>query len=302
MIRRKTTKPPTTATVAQHRRHGLLRPAPLLNEAQLAVVTEQVLQPVVDGLRERARPMSVLYAGLMVAGDDLRVLEFNCRFGDPEAQAILPLLENDLLVLDACRRPPASRAALASLHHCLRGAGPGSYPGAYQRGLPIEGLDRALPSTTWWSFMRAPASPTGRCSPMAGGCWASPPGRPTCAQPASALMPPSISSNGPALSPGATSGPRAQETAMTQSAYARSGSISMPATVRELMKAVRSTSGPEVLLGIGVRGAVRCWPPARHAPSSAGGLDRRCGHQDDGGLGAAQLPHAGAGHRQPLRQ
>ncbi|MGI6374820.1 MAG: phosphoribosylamine--glycine ligase [Anaerolineae bacterium] len=126
---------------------GCYAPAPLLNEAQLAVVTEQVLQPVVDGLRERGAPyVGVLYAGLMVAGDDLRVLEFNCRFGDPEAQAILPLLENDLLdVLDACvdgrlhevelrwRRCTTVCVVMAS----------GGYPGAYQRGLPIEGLDRA---------------------------------------------------------------------------------------------------------------------------------------------------------------
>ena len=57
----------------------------------------RVLQPTVDGMRRRGTPyVGVLYAGLMLTDQGLRVLEFNCRFGDPEAQAVLPLLTDDL--------------------------------------------------------------------------------------------------------------------------------------------------------------------------------------------------------------
>jgi len=75
---------------------GCYAPAPVLSPQMLARVQNEVLQAAVDGLRRRGTPyVGVLYAGLMVAGDQFRVLEFNCRFGDPETQVILPLLETD---------------------------------------------------------------------------------------------------------------------------------------------------------------------------------------------------------------
>jgi phosphoribosylamine--glycine ligase len=67
-------------------------------------IRRTILQPAVDGLWEAGTPyVGVLYAGLMLTAEGPKVLEFNCRFGDPEAQAILPLLETDLAeVLWAC--------------------------------------------------------------------------------------------------------------------------------------------------------------------------------------------------------
>jgi phosphoribosylamine---glycine ligase len=73
--------------------------ADLMNEAM-----ESVLKPAIDGLRSEGNPfVGVLYAGLMLTQDGIRVLEFNCRFGDPETQVVLPLLETDFLeIAEAC--------------------------------------------------------------------------------------------------------------------------------------------------------------------------------------------------------
>jgi phosphoribosylamine--glycine ligase / phosphoribosylformylglycinamidine cyclo-ligase len=78
---------------------ALIFPTEMMNEAM-----ELVLKPAVDGLRSEGTPfVGVLYAGLMLAPNGIRVLEFNCRFGDPETQVVLPLLETDLLeIANAC--------------------------------------------------------------------------------------------------------------------------------------------------------------------------------------------------------
>jgi len=78
---------------------ALIFPTEIMNEAM-----ELVLKPAVNGLRSEGTPfVGVLYAGLMLASNGIRVLEFNCRFGDPETQVVLPLLETDLLeIANAC--------------------------------------------------------------------------------------------------------------------------------------------------------------------------------------------------------
>jgi phosphoribosylamine--glycine ligase/phosphoribosylformylglycinamidine cyclo-ligase len=83
---------------------GAYAPAPILTPQLSNEALSLILQSAVDGLREERRPFTgVLYAGLMLTPEGPRVLEFNCRFGDPETQAVLPLLESDLLeVVDAC--------------------------------------------------------------------------------------------------------------------------------------------------------------------------------------------------------
>ncbi len=108
-------------------------------------VIQTVLQPTIDGMAARGTPyVGVLYAGLMLTPDGARVLEFNCRLGDPEAQVILPLLATDLYaVLVACITGRLHEMSLRWYEQSCATvvlASPG-YPGSYPTGLPIGGLD-----------------------------------------------------------------------------------------------------------------------------------------------------------------
>ncbi len=122
---------------------GAYAPAPVLSDVQAIVDT--VLQPAVDGMAAEDRPfVGVLYAGLMLTADGPKVLEFNCRFGDPETQVLLPLLKTDLLaVFEAC--VDGTLADLPLEWHdgaalTVVAASPG-YPATSTKGLPITGLD-----------------------------------------------------------------------------------------------------------------------------------------------------------------
>jgi phosphoribosylamine--glycine ligase/phosphoribosylaminoimidazole synthetase len=83
---------------------GAYAPAPIFTADLMNEAMEFILKPTVDGLRLEGTPfVGVLYAGLMLTSNGISTLEFNCRFGDPETQAVLPLLETDLLdIADAC--------------------------------------------------------------------------------------------------------------------------------------------------------------------------------------------------------
>jgi phosphoribosylamine--glycine ligase len=86
---------------------GSYSPVPGIDEDRAVELVRRVHQPIVDELRQRGTPYhGVLYAGLMMTGAGPKVLEFNCRFGDPETQAVLPRLRSDLLeLLEAATRP-----------------------------------------------------------------------------------------------------------------------------------------------------------------------------------------------------
>ncbi len=83
---------------------GTYAPAPILTNELLNEAIEKVLKPTIDGMRNESRKfVGILYAGLILTKDGIRVLEFNCRFGDPETQVVLPLLETDLIeIMEAC--------------------------------------------------------------------------------------------------------------------------------------------------------------------------------------------------------
>jgi phosphoribosylamine--glycine ligase len=126
---------------------GAYAPAPLVTAALLDAVVRTVLQPAVDGLRAEGAPyVGVLYAGLMINETGAYVLEFNCRFGDPEAQVVLPLLESDLVeAIEACLEGRLDRVDLrwrseAAVTVVAASAG---YPGNYPKGRDISGLAEA---------------------------------------------------------------------------------------------------------------------------------------------------------------
>lgn len=128
---------------------GVYAPAPVVTPALMAQVETQVLQRAIATLKNKGIDYrGVLYAGLMIAPDgSFKVLEFNCRFGDPETQAILPLLETPLEdLLLACveqrlaQMPPIAWKSGAAA--CVVIAA-GGYPGAYAQGKIITGIDAA---------------------------------------------------------------------------------------------------------------------------------------------------------------
>ena len=121
---------------------GSFSPLPDVADDEAEEILETVDLPVLRELVRRGVPFQgLLYAGLMRTGDGLRVIEFNCRFGDPETQSLLPRLDGGLLPLlggDLSQRPVvADRAAVTVV---LAGGG---YPEHGDRGTPIEGIESA---------------------------------------------------------------------------------------------------------------------------------------------------------------
>ena len=124
---------------------GAFTPPPDVSPELIEEITNTVLQPAVDGMAKQGTPyVGVLYAGLMLTENGIRNLEFNCRFGDPETQVILPLLETDLVdIMQAC-----IDGTLDSLEVQWKSgacatvvAASGGYPAKYPKGLVISGLD-----------------------------------------------------------------------------------------------------------------------------------------------------------------
>jgi phosphoribosylamine---glycine ligase len=126
---------------------GTYSPAPILTPELERRVRAEIFDPTIEGLRaEGINYCGVLYAGLMITRDGPKILEYNCRFGDPETQVILPRLENDLaeVFMAACTqkldriqlrwKPEAAVCVIMAA---------GGYPGTYARGDTIEGLAEA---------------------------------------------------------------------------------------------------------------------------------------------------------------
>lgn len=126
---------------------GAYSPAPVLDHMLREKAMKTVMIPAVQGMAKEGTPFKgVLYAGLMVDKDEIKVLEFNTRLGDPETQPILMRLENDLVpLMEAC--------CDGTLHHHSTKIDPraaicvvitsGGYPGSYEKGHEIFGLEEA---------------------------------------------------------------------------------------------------------------------------------------------------------------
>lgn len=126
---------------------GAYSPAPIVTDEVEEEIVDTIMKPTVEAMAREGRPYrGLLYAGLMLTKDGPKVLEFNCRFGDPETQPLLRRLDDDLVPLllavargeslpkqAAWRREAALSVVLAS----------GGYPGDYRTGLPVRGIEAA---------------------------------------------------------------------------------------------------------------------------------------------------------------
>ncbi|HET8577441.1 MAG TPA: phosphoribosylamine--glycine ligase [Methylomirabilota bacterium] len=123
---------------------GAYSPAPVMDGAMQERVMADIVRPAIAAMGKEGTPYAgVLFVGLMITREGPRVIEFNCRFGDPECQAILPRLDQDLLpLLEAAaegRGLPTALRWRAEASVCVVLAS-GGYPGRYETGRPISGL------------------------------------------------------------------------------------------------------------------------------------------------------------------
>jgi len=124
---------------------GCISPSPIVTPELQEMIMQKVMIPTIEGLRkEGIIYKGVLYAGLMIVNGEPSVLEFNCRFGDPETQVILPRLKTDLVeIMLACIEERLDTLKIEWDDHaavCLVLAS-GGYPGVFRKGFPITGLD-----------------------------------------------------------------------------------------------------------------------------------------------------------------
>lgn len=121
---------------------GSIAPAPFYTEEVAEDFTEHILKPTLKGLKDRGfRDPACIFFGLMLTKEGVKLLEYNMRFGDPETQSVLTLMESDLfeVFLKACSGTLQSEDLIFSgdTALCVIGAAPG-YPGSYQKGIELD--------------------------------------------------------------------------------------------------------------------------------------------------------------------
>ncbi len=129
---------------------GAYAPAPIMSDALMRRVETEIVEPTLEGMRQEGHPYrGVLYVGVMITATGPKVVEYNCRLGDPEAQALLPMLSGDVVELfDSLanrtlesvsieqKQGSAATVVLAS----------GGYPGPCTKGFEVHGLEKAAAS------------------------------------------------------------------------------------------------------------------------------------------------------------
>ena len=126
---------------------GVIAPHPRFGDAEMAAFRRDILEPTLKGIQAEGMDFAgVIFFGLMVNASGVYLLEYNMRFGDPETQAVLPLMQSELLdavqaALD--RRLDDNAFRWQDAHACCVVAASAGYPGEFRSGLPIEGLERA---------------------------------------------------------------------------------------------------------------------------------------------------------------
>lgn len=140
---------------------GAISPVPFVDDALMRKVEERVVRPAINRIHSEGIDYTgILYCGLIKVGDEPFVIEFNCRFGDPETQVVLPRLESDLVELLLAAAD--GKLSEVEIQHDARAAATvvccsGGYPGAYQKGKQIVGLDEVEGSTVFHAGTRSGA-------------------------------------------------------------------------------------------------------------------------------------------------
>jgi phosphoribosylamine--glycine ligase len=128
---------------------GAFSPSPLVTDEVAARVLDDIVGPTLRGMAQEGYPYrGFLYCGLMLTAGGPTVIEFNARLGDPEAQVVLPRIDEDLLPhLRACADGTLESGVCRTRPDRVVGVvlASGGYPEAFDTGLPIEGLDRVPP-------------------------------------------------------------------------------------------------------------------------------------------------------------
>ncbi len=125
---------------------GAYAPAPVVTETIMTLVRKEIIEPTISAMAAEGRPyQGVLYCGLMLTQDGPKVVEFNCRFGDPECQVVMPLIKSDILDLLLASSAGEMKNFRLELHPrsaaCVVMAS-GGYPDHYEKHKAISGLDR----------------------------------------------------------------------------------------------------------------------------------------------------------------
>lgn len=126
---------------------GAYSPAPVVTAELHDEIVETIVKPTIEGMAAAGHPyVGILYVGLMIKDGKPRVVEYNARFGDPEAQPLLMRMKSDIVpVLQACARGELTQDSIEWYDKaavCVVMAS-GGYPGSFEKGLPISGLDEA---------------------------------------------------------------------------------------------------------------------------------------------------------------
>jgi len=135
---------------------GTFSPSPFYTEEVDEFCKKYIYQATVDAMKAEGRPFKgIIFFGLMLTPDGPKVLEYNARFGDPEAQVVLPRMKNDIIeVVEACINGTLDQVDLQFEDNaavCVVLASDG-YPLAYEKGLPIEGLDEFKKHEGYYCF------------------------------------------------------------------------------------------------------------------------------------------------------
>ncbi len=125
---------------------GAYSPAPVVTPELLECVEKDIIKPTIDGMKEEGYPyQGILYVGLMITEEGPKVVEYNCRFGDPECQVIIPSMKSDLLdTILACTKGRLSKTAIEfdQKYRCTVVMVSGGYPQKYEKEKEITGLDK----------------------------------------------------------------------------------------------------------------------------------------------------------------